>query len=350
MSIRESATQKTAPEVPSSPEPVTRHSVSRVSGLLHLGERSALLGLTLVIAVFFSLYPKSAATFFSVANLNVMTGTQAVVALIALAALFPLVSGYFDFSLGAIAATSGVLCAGLMSRNGLPLWAAVIAGVTLGAVVGAVNGLLVTRMRMNAFVTTLGAATLLGGAIQWYTDGQTILEGISPALTRFGSATLFGLPQVVYIVVAVMFVIWYVLTHTPYGRSLYAIGSNARSARLVGLRVDRDIMVGFIIAGTTSGAAGVLQLARTGSATADAGTSLIFSALAAVFLGATAVNPGFFNVFGTIIGVLFVSVSVSGLTLSGASSWASPVFNGIALLAAVGLSTYLGRRRGAGSA
>jgi ribose transport system permease protein len=90
----------------------------------------------------------------------------------------------------------------------------------------------------------------------------------------------------------------------------------------------------------------VLQLARAGSATADAGTNLLFPALAAAFLGATAVRPGFFNVMGTVIGVLFVAASVSGLTLSGASSWASPVFNGAALLVAVGLATYLGRRRG----
>jgi ribose transport system permease protein len=90
-----------------------------------------------------------------------------------------------------------------------------------------------------------------------------------------------------------------------------------------------------------------MQLARTGSATADSGTNLLFPALAAAFLGATAVVPGFFNVVGTIIGVLFVAVSVSGLTLSGASAWVSPVFNGAALLIAVGLSHYLGRHRGA---
>ncbi|MEU6407827.1 ABC transporter permease [Microbispora sp. NPDC046933] len=317
------------------------------SPLLHTAERYALLGLTVVIALFFSVWPGSSSTFPTMANLNVVTGSQAVVALIALAALFPLVSGYFDFSLGAIAATSSVLCAGLMSHNRLPLGVAAVAAIALGAACGAVNGLLVTRARLNAFVTTLGSATLLGGAIQWYTGGATILEGISPVLTRFGSAQFLGLPRVVYVVVVVMLVLWYVLTHTPYGRALYAIGSNARSARLVGLRVDRDVFIGFVISGTIAGVAGVLQLARTGSATADSGSSLLFAALAAVFLGATAVNPGLFNVFGTMIGVLFVSASVSGLTLAGASNWAQPVFNGAALLAAVGLSTYLGHRRGA---
>ena len=144
-------------------------------------------------------------------------------------------------------------------------------------------------------------------------------------------------------------VAWYFFTHTPYGRSLYAIGSNATAAKLVGLPVRKNVWWSFVVAGSIAGVAGVLQLARTGSGTASDGNSLLFPALAAVFLGATAIRPGFFNVIGTLIGAIFVSISVSGLTLSGASGWASNVFNGVALLAAVGLSTYLGRRQRSGS-
>ncbi len=136
-------------------------------------------------------------------------------------------------------------------------------------------------------------------------------------------------------------------THTPYGRSLYAIGANPRSAQLVGIRVNKYVLISFMLAGLISAITGILQLARFGSATADTGNSLLFPALAAAFLGATSVRPGFFNVVGTMIGLLFVAVSVSGLTLAGAQAWVSPVFNGAALLAAVGLSTYLGRKRGA---
>jgi ribose transport system permease protein len=221
----------------------------------------------------------------------------------------------------------------------------VAACLAFGAVVGLVNGVAVTGFGMNPFVTTLGVATLLGGGILWYTDGQTIFQGISPDLRIFGSSTVAGLPQVTAVVAVVALLAWYLLTHTPYGRSLYAIGSNPVSARLVGLRVGRNVLLAFVISGTIAGAAGVLQLSRTGSATADSGTALLFPALAAVFLGATAIRPGFFNVVGTVIGALFVSFSVSGLTISGADTWVSPVFNGVALLVAVGLSTWLGARR-----
>jgi ribose/xylose/arabinose/galactoside ABC-type transport system permease subunit len=216
----------------------------------------------------------------------------------------------------------------------------------LGAVIGLANGVLVTRFRLNSFVTTLAVATLLGGLIQWYTGGQTILVGISPDLVVFGSSTVAGIPRVVVVVAVIAAVLWYVLSHTPYGRSLYAIGANRRAAALVGIRSDRYVTISFTMAGTLASVVGILQLARTGSATADSGTSLLFPALAAAFLGATAMRPGFFNVVGTLIGVLFVSVAVSGLTLAGAQAWVSPVFNGAALLAAVGLSSYLGRHRG----
>ena len=307
-------------------------------------ERYALLLLTLLLVLFFSVYPASRESFATLANVQVTLGTQTAVALLALAAVFPLVAGNIDFSVGATAAASMVLAAGLMSRHDLPLALTAIACVLFGGLVGLVNGVAVTRFRMNPFVTTLGVATLLGGLVQWYTKGQAIFEGISPSLTRFGSLTLAGVPQVTIVVAAVALVSWFVLTQTPYGRSLYAVGSNERSAHLVGIPVERDVLLSFVIAGLLAGVAGVLQLSRTGSATADGGTSLLFPALAAVFLGATSVRPGFFNVAGAVIGVLFVSVAVSGLTLSGASAWVSPVFNGVALLVAVGLSSWLGRR------
>ena len=313
--------------------------------VLGVAERYALVILTGVICLYFAVAPASGEVFATTSNVNVVLGGQTAVAMIALAALFPLVTGNFDFSLGATAAASTVLCAGLMSREAQPVWVCVVACVALGVGVGLVNGVAVTAFGMSPFVTTLGVATLLGGLVLWYTDGQAIYTGIAPSLKQFGSSTVAGLPQVTAVVTGVAVLAWYLLSHTPFGRTLYAIGSNASSARLVGLRVDRHVVLAFVIAGAIAGGAGVLQLSRTGSATADSGTALLFPALAAVFLGATSIRPGFFNVVGTLVGVLFVSFSVSGLTISGATSWASPVFNGIALLVAVGLSSWLGRRR-----
>jgi len=318
-----------------------RSSISIVQVL----ENYALLILTALVFIFFTVNPASATAFPTVANLNVILGSQAVVSMIALAALFPLVAGYFDFSLGAIAAMAQVATAGLMANAHAPFWVAVLVPILGGGAIGALNGVLVTRFRMSPIVTTLGVSILIAGLIQWYTGGQSIVSGIDPAIMKFGSSRLFGLPTVVFVVLAVAIAAWYFFTHTPFGRSLYAIGSNVSSAKLVGIRVDRNVWWTFVLAGLISGGAGVMQLSRQGSASAGDGSPLLFAALAAVFLGATAITPGFFNVVGTIVGALFVSIAVSGLTLSGASGWAAPVFNGLALLIAVGLSTYLGRRK-----
>jgi len=322
--------------------------VKRTPTPLRLLENFALPLLAILVYVFFAFFPMSSASFPTMNNLAVILGSQAVVALIAIAALFPLICGYFDFSLGAVAVMTQVMTAGLMSVLGLPLWLSIVISLVLGTLVGVLNGFFVTKLNMSPFVTTLGMSMLLAGLMSWFTGGQTFVTGIDPALVKFGSTRLLGIPLVFFITLIVAAIAWYFFTHTPYGRSLYAIGSNATAAKLVGLPVSKNVWWSFIIAGFIAGVAGVLQLARVGSATAADGGSLLFPALAAVFLGATAIRPGFFNVIGTIIGAIFVAVSVSGLALSGASGWASNVFNGIALLAAVGLSTYLGRKHRAG--
>ncbi|GAA3755654.1 ABC transporter permease [Microbacterium kribbense] len=310
---------------------------------MQLLENYALPLLTVIVYAFFCLFPLSARAFPTVNNLNVILGSNALIALIAIAAIFPLVCNYFDFSLGANAVMTQVMTAGMMSVFGMPLWLSIVISLCLGTLVGVVNGYFVTKLRMNPFVTTLGMSMLLAGLMSWFTGGRTLVSGIDPALITFGSTRFLGIPLVFLITLLVGLVAWYFFSHTPFGRSLYAIGSNATAARLVGLPVTRNVWWSFIVAGFIAGFAGVLQLSRVGSAAASDGGSLLFPALAAVFLGATAIRPGFFNVWGTIIGAVFVSVSVSGLALSGASGWASNVFNGAALLAAVALSTYLGR-------
>ncbi|SHH28527.1 monosaccharide ABC transporter membrane protein, CUT2 family [Jatrophihabitans endophyticus] len=313
-------------------------------------ERYALLVITAAVAVFFAVTSPASEAFPTLDNANVVLGNNAVTALIALAALFPLVSGFFDFSIGSVAILTSVLCAGLQTKTGLPLWLAIVIPMAVSIGIGLVNGLLVTTFRMSPFVTTLGMATLLTGITTWYCSGTTFTLDSSSSLISFGSQRWIQLPVVFFVVLIVAAVVWYFFRHTPYGRSLYAIGSNVTSARLVGMPVDRNVRFAFVASSTISGFAGIVELARQGSATAVDGGSLLFPALAAVFLGATAITPGFFNVVGTIVSAIFVSITVSGLTLMGASGWVTNVFNGAALLVAVGLSTWLGRRKLRGKA
>lgn len=329
---------------PSTKTPPPSPEKNRTFSALGLLEKYALILITCAVVLFFSVVPPASSAFPTINNVNVVLGSNAVVALVALAVLFTLVSGVFDFSVGATAIASFVFSAGLQVEAQAPLWLAVVLPLALSAVIGLVNGLFVVRFRMNPFVTTLGMATLLSGLTIWFCAGKTFVLPADSALIAFGSLRWFGLPAVFFLVIVAAVIIWYIFEHTTFGRSLYAIGSNSSSARLVGVRVDRNVWVTFVISALIAGSAGIVQLGRLGSATAVDGGALLFPALTAVFLGATAIVPGFFNVVGTIISAIFVSIVVSGLTLMGASSWASNVFNGAILLIAVGLSTYLGRR------
>ena len=326
---------------------MSQSEISRRTPVAEWGERLGLPILLALIVIFFSVFPASSRAFFSVANLTIVLANQSVIMLVAIALMFPLIAGHFDFSVGAMTVLAAVVCAGANVRLGLPLAVSILLAVAATLVIGLANGILVARFGLNSFVSTLGAATLIGGLIQWYTGGQAIV-GIDAALLQFGSRQWFGVPRVVFVVLIVGVAAWYLLGHTPFGRALYAIGSNPRSADLVGLPRMRYTLFTFATSGLLAGIAGVVLTARTGGANPDAGTYLIFPALAAVFLGATAIIPGRFNVIGTVIGVLFVAVSVSGLTLAGAQNWVDAVFNGAALIIAVFVSSYLRRRRAGG--
>lgn len=319
------------------------------SSLLHTAERYALVGLVVAVAIFFSAWPESAGTFPTAANLRILAGNQAVTVLLALAVLLPLVAGHFDFSVGAVAASSSVVCAGLMQDEKASLGVAMLAALGVGVAVGVGNGIAVAYLQVNAFVSTLAVATLLGGFIQWYTGGQAISNHIAPSLVEFGSGTWFGVPRPIVVVALIALLGWYLLSQTPFGRALYAVGENARAAKLVGIPTRGYTLISFIGAGAIASIGGIVLTARTAGATADNGTTMLFPALAAVFLGATAIRPGRFNVWGTVFGVALVAISVSGLTLAGAADWVEPVFNGGALAMAVGLSSYL-RRRALGGA
>lgn len=307
-------------------------------------ERWALLGIFVVMILVFSVAIPG--IFASYANLRVILNGQAVIAIAALALLIPLVGGRFDVSIGSILGLSAIVAAAAMSHFGLPAPVAVALGILAGALIGLINGLFVAYLGVNSLIATLGMATILIGLIQWYTGGAPIATGIDRTLTSISVQQLVGIPLLAIIMAIAAIIVWYVLTQTVYGRQLTAIGVNLEASRLSGLPVRRRIMLSFVLSGLVAGIAGALQLARQGSGDPSiGGVEFILPALAAVFLGATAFQPGRYNVPGTILGLFFVGVAVSGLSLLGARPWVQPVFNGAIVLLAVAASQYATRRR-----
>jgi ribose transport system permease protein len=314
-------------------------------GVLELLERGGLPLLTILLFLFFALDSKSGSIFTSSANVNNILGNQAVTGLVALAMVVPLVSGYFDLSVSAITGVTNVALAAAIGTHGWPIWLGIVFVIAVGAFIGAINGFLVAKLQLNGFVVTLGMYILLGGLVELYTKGALITSGIPASFGNWGSEHWLGVPRPFVLLVAVGLLTWYVISHTPFGRWLEGIGSNESAARLVGINVTRSIWVSFVISGMLAAVAGILQTSRAGNASPETGSAFLFPALAAVFLGATTIRPGRYNVWGTLVGVYFVAISVSGFTLLGAEIWVQPVFNGASLIAAVALSTLFARQR-----
>ncbi|MFT4229625.1 MAG: ABC transporter permease [Microbacterium sp.] len=325
---------------------VIAKSPSRVAAFF---EKYTLIIITLMVIVFFAVYPGTSTQFLTVTSLNTVLTNMLCALMVALAALFPFVAGYMDFSVGATAALTCVLAARFMDTTvngfGWPVWLAILVPVAASPIIGIANGFFVTKWKMNPFVTTLGMSLLLYGISMLWTGGQRLSAPAGSIILTFATTKWLGLPVPVYAVFAIALVVWYVLTHTPFGRSLYGMGSSTPSARLVGIRVDRNLWWAFGIASLLGSLAGIMQLAQVGSATASDGGSLLFKGITFIFLSATAITPGFFNVWGAVIAGILLSVSVTGLTFMGFAGWTTNVFNGIALITAVALSTYLGRRK-----
>jgi ribose transport system permease protein len=215
----------------------------------------------------------------------------------------------------------------------------------VGAGIGLVNGLVVSRLGVNSIITTLGTASLVAGTTTYISDGATIGSGLSPKLIEFGFENWLGVPRLAYLVLLVSLLTGYVLTQTPLGRSFEAIGTNPRAARLVGMPEGRLTVYAFVISGTIAGLAGICQVAAAGSASPSFGPNLLLPFLTAIFLGATTIRPGRYSVLGTLLAVAFLAASLSGLALSGAPSFVEPMYNGAALILAVAISTVVRRRR-----
>jgi ribose transport system permease protein len=313
--------------------------------VLELLERYALVILFVATFLFFALWSKTS-SFHHWANIKNVLGQEAYTGILALAILIPLVCGEFDFSVGNNAGLVQVLCAGFMARLGMPVLLAILLPIGIGAFVGLSNGNTVARIGVNSLIVTLGISSVLLGIVQWYTGGLSISNHISTALTNIAIDQWLGLPVTLYILVIAAVIVYYMLGHTPYGRYLYSIGSNREAAKLVGLRVERYVLLAFVLSGTLAGVAGILLVANSGGGNPQAGQIIdTLQALAAAFLGATAIKPGRFNVLGTMIAIYFLAFTVNGLSLAGVSSWINSVFDGAALFVAVLVSTIIGRRR-----
>jgi ribose transport system permease protein len=264
---------------------------------------------------------------------------------IAFAAMLVLVVGEFDLSIGATLGMAQYIVLKLITHYGLSWPAAVVATLAVGLAIGGANALAVVGLGINSFIATIGVATILGGLVDWISSGDEPIYGGAPhGLTTLAQTKHLVVLPVYYALVAAI-VLWVLLEFTVIGRQMRATGANRDAARLSGIHTGRARVTAFLLAGLLSAVGGILITAQVGAADATSGPSYLLPAYAAAFLGATAIRPGFFNVWGTTIAIFLVAVGITGLQLQGAESWVTPVFNGSVLLLAVTVSNYAATQR-----
>ena len=249
-------------------------------GLQFLSSYGLLVLLALLVLAFSIARPN---TFPTAYNLQSIASSKSIVALAALAVMVPLAAGQFDLSVGFLIGLTEILTIGLQVKSHIPWGAAVVLVLCVGAVVGLVNGLLVTRAHVNSFITTLGVGTVLSGLSNWYTKGAELLGTVPKSFTDLAT-TYHGFPAPALYVLVVSAILWIYLEFRPAGRRLYVIGANLRAAELTGIPVSRYITGSFIASGVLAASAGVLLSANLQVGEPALGSEYLLPAFAGALL------------------------------------------------------------------
>jgi ribose/xylose/arabinose/galactoside ABC-type transport system permease subunit len=306
-----------------------------------LGEQVRRYGVFVALAITLAVGIVAVPNFATAANLDSVLRQAAVLGIVSLGQTFVILTGGIDLSVGMLMGLVVVLGNGIMAGDPSLIPFVVVLAVVLGLVVGLANGLGVVVARVEPLIVTLAMLSVLQGVIFLYTD-RTI--GSAPPEFRelaYGSVGPIPTPFLVLVVLAAA--CWVVLAHTPLGRYIYAVGSDAGSARRAGIGVGRVTIGAYVVGGLLAGLAGLVLAARLGSGYPGAGFGFELSSIVAVVLGGTALSGGRGGVLGTLAGVLLLSLIANMLNLLGVSPFTQRIVNGVIIIAAIAL--YTARRR-----
>jgi ribose transport system permease protein len=278
-------------------------------------------------------------TFLTSTNFRTLLDNQALTAIVAVGLVLALSAGLFNLAVGAEVGFASILVAYLLSKQDMGIAPAIALTVVAGGLVGIVSGLLVVHARIDSFIATLGMSSVLLAGVAWVSSGQQILD-LGASFQKVGTGQILGITYPVYIMAVLGLIVWYVLERTPAGRRVYATGGNIEAARLAGVRTNRVIILSLAACGVLAATAGLLATSRLATGDPTTGPAYLLPAFAAAFLGSTQFRGGRYNVAGTIVAAYVLATGVKGLQLAGAPIWIPDLFNGVALLLAVGLSKY----------
>jgi ribose transport system permease protein len=314
------------------------HTVSNLTRLrkaLSVGNIGVIYFWLLIVIIFSfwlpDLFPTADTVKAIAANLNIS-------GLAALAILLPMAAGAFDASVGGTISLTSVTCAWFLINTGLPYWIVVLLSIGAGGLVGLANALAVVALRIPALIATLAMWLIADSFSVAVSGNQTITsERVSGDFTKIANTTwVFAAPFFYLLAITVIMAVF--MHNTAGGRLVYAVGFDLNVARLAGVRVKTIQALSLVAAGMIAGFAGIILTSRVASATPSSGGSYLLPAFAAAFLGATQFKSKRFNPVGTLIAVFMLGTGQYGLLLAGAPQWMPNIFQGVALIAAIGMT------------
>ncbi|MFO1225354.1 ABC transporter permease [Roseateles sp.] len=315
---------------------------------------AALAGL-LVLVIAFSLTSEA---FFSVGNAMTVSLQVTSIVYLGIGATLVILTGGIDLSVGSVLALSGVAAA-LSVKAGVPVAPAMLIGIVVGALCGAVNGLCVTLLKLPPFIATLGMMLVARGIALQVTDARAV-SGLGEAFGMLGNGALFrierideqgfpdvvfpGIPYPVILMLLLAVVAGVLLRRTTLGRHLHAVGSNQEAARLSGVNVNRVVMFAYIASGALAGLTGCVLMSRLVTAQPNEGVMYELDAIAAAVIGGTSLSGGVGTVSGTLIGSFVIGILRNGLNMNGVSAFTQQIIIGLVILLTVWIDQLRNRR------
>lgn len=300
-----------------------------------VGRYGTLLGLVGMLVLFSALRPN---TFPTVANFLTIVKQGSVLTLVALGITVVLILREFDLAVGYQASFVGIITVGLMAKQSIAMPVAILIGLLIGLAIGAINGVIVSYLNVNSLIATLGTGSILVGATFLYSRGAQISSGFPRTFLYIARGSLFNIPNLVWIMLAVALVLWILLSHTEAGRRMYAIGGNPNAAWLSGISLHKYKILGFALSGLGATIGGIALASLLSVGHPQAADGFLLDAYTAAFLGAVTLSDGEFHIWGTVTGVLILSVALNGLTMIGAEFYVQNILKGAVLLVTVAAS------------
>ena len=282
-----------------------------------------------------AIYPNNFTTWY---NFSAVMLNAAQTGILVTGMMLLMIAGMFDLSIGSTLAFAGVVSAAIVRWYGLPAEAGLAGGIAAGALLGLVNGLIVTRIRINALIATLATMAIYRGVTQLVSG--TGISPISAGFKAYGQTMLFGLQMPFWVMLAIVLAGGWAVAQTRFFRQFYFIGGNARAAQLSGIRVQRLILIGFVVMGALAGLAGVLGAARLNAAVVTAGIGIELSVITATVLGGASLRGGEGSILGGVLGVLFIALVQNALIINGVGVFWQNIIVGLVLLLAVSLDRF----------